>query len=89
MASLRGPPHSPGSPLGKPSNTQLVLLLCLLQVHSFSNRSNEHSLRVTSLDHLGVIAARLRRDAAHSVDGEHEELVSILAQVYTVVLLHF
>lgn len=56
-------------------------LKTLLQVHSFSNRSNEHSLRVTSLDHLGVIAARLRRDAADSVEQEHEELVSILAQV--------
>ena len=53
------------------------------QVHSFSNRSNEHSLRVTALDHLGVIAARLRRDAAHSIESEHEDLVSILAQVHS------
>ena len=37
---------------------------------------------MTSLDHLGVIAARLRRDAATCVDSEHEELVSILAQVH-------
>ena len=36
---------------------------------------------MTSLDHLGVIAARLRRDAASSVDTEHGDLVSILAQV--------
>ena len=36
---------------------------------------------MTSLDHLGVIAARLRRDAADSVDQEHDELVNILAQV--------
>lgn len=52
-----------------------------LQVHSFSNRNNDHGLRVISLDHLGVIAARLRRDATDSVDNEHEELISILAQV--------
>lgn len=36
---------------------------------------------MTSLDHLGVIAARLRRDAADSVEQEHDELVNILAQV--------
>ena len=57
------------------------MVTSLLQVHSFSNRSNEHSLRVTSLDHLGVIAARLRKDAAESLDHDHEEVVNILAQV--------
>ena len=62
-------------------NGSLLYSLYAVQVHSFSNRSNEHSLRVTSLDHLGVIAARLRRDAADSLDHEHEDLVSILAQV--------
>ena len=59
----------------------LYLYVYGAQVHSVSNRSNEHSLRVTSLDHLGTIAARLRRDAAESVDHEHEDLVNILAQV--------
>ena len=52
-----------------------------LQVRSFSNRSNEQSLRLTSLDHLGVIAARLRKDAATSIEQDHEELINILAQV--------
>ena len=52
-----------------------------LQVRSFSNRSNEQTLRLTSLDHLGVIAARLRKDAATSVEQDHEELINILAQV--------
>jgi cohesin loading factor subunit SCC2 len=64
-----------------PACEVLLTLLGVLLVHSFSNRSNEHSLRVTSLDHLGVIAARLRRDAASSVDTEHGDLVAILAQV--------
>ena len=51
------------------------------QVHSFSNRSIEQSLRLTSLDHLGVIAARLRKDATTSSEQDHEELIEILSQV--------
>lgn len=37
-----------------------------LQVHTFSNRHTESSLRVASIDYLGVIAAKLRRDAVSS-----------------------
>ena len=52
-----------------------------LQVAAFSNRSNEQQLRVTALDHLGVIAARLRRDAVSSTQEEHHQLIDILAEV--------
>lgn len=53
-----------------------------LQVQTFSNRSTEQSLRLLSLDHLGVIAARLRKDVtAPTSEQENEELVEILAQV--------
>lgn len=39
---------------------------CVLQVSSFANKSLEMSLRVVSLDYLGVVAARLRKDAVQS-----------------------
>lgn len=58
-----------------------MYILYFSQVHSFSNRSNEQSLRLTSLDHLGVIAATLRKDAATSSLQDHEELIEILSQV--------
>ena len=51
------------------------------QVQTFSNRSNEQQLRLISLEHLGVIAARLRKDAITSVKENHEQLVDILAEV--------
>ena len=58
-------------------------LICLyIQVHAFMNRSNEMSLRLIALDHLGVIAARLRHDAIISIEQDHDELINILAQVY-------
>lgn len=38
----------------------------MLQVSSFANKSLEMSLRVVSLDYLGVVAARLRKDAVQS-----------------------
>ena len=53
----------------------------LPQVHSFSNRSKEQTLRLTSLDHLGVIAARLRKDVITSSEQDHEDLIEILSQV--------
>ncbi len=57
-------------------------MLHILQVQSFSNRSVEQSIRLMSLDHLGVIAARLRKDVtAPTSEQENEELVDILAQV--------
>ena len=50
-------------------------------MQAFSNRSNEQQLRLTSLEHLGVIAARLRRDAVSSVQEDHDQLIDILAEV--------
>lgn len=51
-------------------------------MQTFSNRSTEQSLRLLSLDHLGVIAARLRKDVTTPASElENEELVDILAQV--------
>lgn len=56
--------------------------LNVAQVQSFSDRSTEQSVRLLSLDHLGVIAARLRKDVtAPTSERENEELVDILAQV--------
>lgn len=37
-----------------------------MQVHQFSNKSTEMALRVASLDYLGTVAARLRKDAVTS-----------------------
>lgn len=36
------------------------------QVHQFSNKQTEMALRVASLDYLGTVAARLRKDAVTS-----------------------
>ena len=53
-----------------------------MKVQTFSNRSTEQSLRLLSLDHLGVIAARLRKDVATPTsENENEELVDVLSQV--------
>ncbi len=35
----------------------------MLQVHQFSNKQTEMALRVASLDYLGTVASRLRKDA--------------------------
>ena len=40
--------------------------MSFVQVKQFSNRSVEMSLRVASLDYLGIVAARLRKDAVSS-----------------------
>lgn len=40
--------------------------LCPHQVHQFSNKQTEMALRVASLDYLGTVAARLRKDAVTS-----------------------
>lgn len=40
---------------------------CLVfQVHQFSNKQTEMALRVASLDYLGTVASRLRKDAVTS-----------------------
>lgn len=64
-----------------PAAEVLLTLLGMLLVHSFSTRSKEQSLRLTSLEHMGVIAARLRKDASTSMEQDHEELINILSQI--------
>ncbi|XP_066599133.1 nipped-B-like protein A [Prorops nasuta] len=52
-------PEWPGAEL-------LLSLLGKLLVGHFSNKSSDMSLRVASIDYLGVVAARLRKDAVNS-----------------------
>ncbi|ENN74150.1 hypothetical protein YQE_09123, partial [Dendroctonus ponderosae] len=55
--------------VNKPEWPATELLLCILGrmlVQNFSNKSTDMSLRVASLDYLGVVAARLRRDSVLS-----------------------
>lgn len=54
---------------------------CSLKVHTFGLRSNEQGLRVLSLDHLGTIAARLRKDAVTSTKQDNDEIIDILSKV--------
>ncbi|KAL1493055.1 hypothetical protein ABEB36_011194 [Hypothenemus hampei] len=55
--------------VNKPEWPATELLLCILGrmlVQNFSNKSTDMSLRLASLDYLGVVAARLRRDSVLS-----------------------
>ncbi|KAI0209445.1 Nipped-B-like protein [Lamellibrachia satsuma] len=49
-----------------PAAELLLSLLGRLLVQQFSNKSVDMSLRVASLDYLGIVAARLRKDAVSS-----------------------
>ena len=49
-----------------PAAELLLSLLGNLLVGHFSNKSSDMSLRVCSIDYLGVVAARLRKDAVSS-----------------------
>ena len=49
-----------------PAAELLLSLLGKLLVQNFSNKNVDMSLRVVSLEYLGVVAARLRRDAVSS-----------------------
>ncbi|KAM9857976.1 nipped-B-like protein A [Aulostomus maculatus] len=49
-----------------PAAELLLSLLGRLLVHQFSNKQTEMALRVASLDYLGIVAARLRKDAVTS-----------------------
>ncbi|KAL0131860.1 hypothetical protein PUN28_003013 [Cardiocondyla obscurior] len=49
-----------------PAAELLLSLLGNLLVGHFSNKSSDMSLRVASIDYLGVVAARLRKDAVNS-----------------------
>lgn len=45
---------------------ELIIVCQLFQVSNFVNKGIDMSLRVASLDYLGVVAARLRKDAVLS-----------------------
>lgn len=49
-----------------PAAELLLSLLGKLLVSKFSNKGTEVSLRISSLDYLGMVASRLRRDAVQS-----------------------
>uniref|UniRef100_A0A1A8PFT7 Nipped-B protein n=1 Tax=Nothobranchius rachovii TaxID=451742 RepID=A0A1A8PFT7_9TELE len=49
-----------------PAAELLLSLLGRLLVHQFSNKQTEMALRVASLDYLGTVASRLRKDALTS-----------------------
>ena len=49
-----------------PAAELLLSLLGKLLVRNFSNKNVDMSLRLASLEYLGVVAARLRRDAVSS-----------------------
>lgn len=53
------------------------------QVHQFSNKQTEMALRVASLDYLGTVAARLRKDAVTS-KMDQRSIDRILQQVFDV-----
>lgn len=49
-----------------PATELLLGILGRMLVKNFSNKGTDMSLRVASLDYLGVVAARLRRDSVIS-----------------------
>ncbi|XP_075267865.1 nipped-B-like protein isoform X4 [Opisthocomus hoazin] len=63
-----------------PAAELLLSLLGRLLVHQFSNKSTEMALRVASLDYLGTVAARLRKDAVTS-KMDRGSIARILKQV--------
>lgn len=54
----------------------------------FSNKSVDMSLRVASLDYLGIVASRLRKDAVSSQDnhGSIDEIVTKVQGILFVLL---
>lgn len=63
-----------------PASELILSLLGRLLVQNFSNKSLDMSLRVASLDYLGVVAARLRKDAVSS-QIKKETVKDILRQI--------
>ena len=45
------------------------------------NKSNDTQVRLLSLEHLGTIAARLRRDAVRGTEEDNDTIVNVLSQV--------
>lgn len=56
----------------------------------FSNKSVDMSLRVASLDYLGIVASRLRKDAVSSQDnhGSIDEIVTKVQGILFVLFFH-
>lgn len=56
----------------------------------FSNKSVDMSLRVASLDYLGIVASRLRKDAVSSQDnqGSIDEIITKVQGVLFVPFCH-
>lgn len=63
-----------------PASELILSLLGRLLVQNFSNKSLDMTLRVASLDYLGVVAARLRKDAVSS-QIKKETVKDILRQI--------
>ena len=63
-----------------PAAELLLSLLGRLLVKQFSNKQVDMSLRGASLDYLGIIASRLRKDAVTSKLNEHT-IAHIIKQV--------
>ncbi|XP_061192495.1 nipped-B-like protein isoform X1 [Saccostrea echinata] len=63
-----------------PSSELLLSLLGKILVKQFSNKSVDMSLRVASLDYLGIVASRLRKDAVSSHDNQ-ESIDEIVTKV--------
>lgn len=57
----------------------------MLQVHQFSNKQTEMALRVASLDYLGTVASRLRKDAV-TINVDQKSIDRILSGVETFAL---
>ncbi|XP_019855038.1 PREDICTED: nipped-B-like protein isoform X1 [Amphimedon queenslandica] len=65
-----------------PASESLLMLLGMQLIQASSDRSNELQLRLTSLEHLGSIASRLRKDSISSIDeSSHEMLIDILSEI--------
>ncbi|XP_063406097.1 nipped-B-like protein A isoform X2 [Mytilus trossulus] len=63
-----------------PSSELLLSLLGRILVKQFSNKSVDMSLRVASLEYLGIVASRLRKDAVSSQLNQ-ESIDEIVAKV--------
>ncbi|KAK8753828.1 hypothetical protein OTU49_001786 [Cherax quadricarinatus] len=63
-----------------PASELLLSLLGKLLVQKFSNKNSDMALRVSSLDCLGVVAAKLRRDAVSS-QSQLESIKAIIQEV--------
>jgi cohesin loading factor subunit SCC2 len=64
-----------------PAAELLLMLLGGLLTQSFMNKSNDTQVRLLSLEHLGTIAARLRRDAVRGTEEDNDTIVNVLSQV--------